>query len=250
MAQPTNRPPGGRKAEAGERKPGGGARRRTPAPPVKKPFPWGVVAVSTVLGLALIGILAYAVTNQGAGFESTLSRADKSIGGLKKFDDLKRTHVNGPVEYEDQPPAGGPHNNVPQTCQVYTSAIAPEHAVHSLEHGAVWVTYKPDLAAGDVAKLAELASGDPYRMLSPYPGQEKAISLQAWGRQLQVDNVGDKRIEEFLDAYTGGPQAPEQGAACSGTTATGPVQSAPAPAPSGANPAPSGAASPAASAAP
>src|SRR5687768_16684839 len=99
MAQSTNRPPGGRPSGDGGKpaagKSGGGGRRRTPAPQVKKPFPWGVVAVSTVLGLALIGILAYAVTNQGSGFQSALSIADDKVKGLKKFDDLKRSHVAG-----------------------------------------------------------------------------------------------------------------------------------------------------------
>ena len=250
MAQ-SNRPPGGRPTGGSDRKPGGGSKRRTPAPQVKKPFPWGVVAVSTVLGLALIGILAYAVTNQGAGFKSALSIADEKVDGVKKFDGLKASHVQGPVQYEDEPPAGGDHNSTPQSCQVYTAPIAPENALHSLEHGAVWVTYAPDLPADDVAKLTELVQGDPYRMLSPYPGLTGGkVSLQAWERQLRVDSVNDPRIEQFLEAYTSGPQAPEQGAACTGTTSTGPLQSAPAPppaAPSGApSAAPSAGASPAA----
>jgi hypothetical protein len=208
---------------------GGGGRRRTPAPPVKKPFPWGVVATSAVLGALLIGILVYAVTNQGAGFVTALVRADKSVDDVKVFKDLKRNHVEGAVKYDDLPPAGGPHNNVPQTCQVYPAAIPDEHAVHSLEHGAVWITYKPDLAQAEVAKLAGLVEGNEYRMLSPYPGLKSPITLQAWGRQISVDSADDKRVQQFLDAYTGGPQAPERGSACGGTTATGTLASQPVP---------------------
>ena len=122
-----------------------------------------------------------------------------------------------------------PHNPIPQTCQVYTQPLADEHAVHSLEHGAVWVTYRPDLPADQIAALASKVQGNPYRMLSPYPGLDKPITLQAWGRSVSADKASDSQVDAFLDAYTSGPQAPERGAACSGTTDVGPLQSAPAP---------------------
>jgi hypothetical protein len=215
MAQSPNRTGSGSKAA------GGGGRRRTPPPAVKKPFPWGVVATSAVLGLLLVGIIVYAVMNQGAGFESPLKRADKKVEDVKVTNDLKRDHVEKPVDYGKNPPVGGAHNNVAQKCQVYTQPIANEHAVHSLEHGAVWITYRPDLAAGDVAKLSALVQGNAYRMLSPFPDLSSPISAQAWGRQVFVDSPTDKRLTEFLDAYTSGPQAPERGAACDGTTQTG-----------------------------
>ena len=68
-------------------------------------------------------------------------------------------------------------------------------------------------------------------MLSPYPGLKSPISLQAWGEQLFVDKAGDKRIKRFLSLFTNPAWNLEPGAACQGTTATGPVAAAPAPAP-------------------
>lgn len=218
-------------------RPTGGGRRRTAVAPVKKPFPWGTVLTATVLGLLLVGILVYAVTNQGSGFVDATDRADRSVPGVRVFDEKSRaSHVEGTVQYPQTPPVGGSHNGVAQRCQVYAAPIANEHAVHSLEHGAVWVTYRPDLAADQVAALAALVSGDTHRLMSPYPGQSAPISLQAWGRQLTVQKASDPGVKAFLDAYTAGPQAPEQGASCDGTTATGPLQgqappASPAPAP-------------------
>jgi len=205
-----------------------GSRRRTPAPPVKKPFPWGVVATSATLGLLLLGILVYAFTNQGAGFVDALSKADKSLAGLQKSGNLARNHVTTQVSYPMSPPVGGKHNSTWENCGVYTSPIANEHAVHSMEHGAAWVTYRPDLPAAQVATLKSKIEGKAYGLLSPYPGLKSPISLQAWGRQVYVDSASDPRISTFLDAYAGGPQAPEPGAACTGgTSATGPLQAPP-----------------------
>jgi hypothetical protein len=204
------------------------------AAPVKKPFPLGFVVGSTTLGLALVGVLFYAAKHQGLGDHSTLIYAQSQISGLHNSKGYERDHVEGPVNYPNQsntPPVGGKHNGVPQSCQAYTAAIANEHAVHSLEHGAVWVTYNPDkVSAADIAKLKAEVTGDPYRILSPYPGLKSPISLQAWGEQLFVDKASDKRIKRFLELFTQGPQDLERGAACQGTTATGPVAAAPAPA--------------------
>jgi hypothetical protein len=238
-SRPSSRPPSGRGGAQS------GGRRRTPPSPVKKPFPWGVVAVSTVLGLLLAGILAYAITNQGAGFVDPLKAADKKVPGVLKYDE-ERDHVGTTVNYPQTPPAGGKHNAQPQTCSVYTSPIANEHAVHSLEHGAVWVTYRPDLPQAQVSDLVKKVSGNPYRMLSPFPGLKSAVSAQAWGRQIFVDSASDSKIDKFLDAYTQGPQAPENGV-CQGNTTTGPLQVAPA---ASATVAPSPGASAAASPAP
>src|SRR3954469_5901455 len=91
-----------------------GARRRTPPPAVKKPFPWGTVLTFGVLGLLLVGILVYAVMNQGGGFLNPLDKADKSVPGVLKYKE-SRTHVGGTVKYPQSPPAGGDHNATPQS---------------------------------------------------------------------------------------------------------------------------------------
>lgn len=194
------------------------ARGRKPAP-VKKPFPWGFAAGALVLALFLGGILTYAALNVSLGDHSSLKYAEHSISGLKVHHGLARNHIDGKfIDYPDQdstPPDGGNHNPNWQSCQVYTAPIANEHAVHSLEHGAVWVTYNPDKVKGDdLSKLKKDVGSDPYHMMSPYPGLKSAVSLQAWGEQLFVDKVSDKRIKKFLTTFTQGPQTPEQGSSC------------------------------------
>jgi hypothetical protein len=208
---------------------------RTPANPrraaptkVSKPFPWGTVVGSVVLASALVGLIAYAAMNQGSGVRDLVRNPDAAIDGVVVAEgELERSHVAGPVDYPQTPPNSGNHNQTPQQCDVYPSPIAPEHAIHSLEHGAVWITYNDDVPADQVEELASKVEGDPYGLMSPLPEQSSPINLSAWGRRLSVDSADDPRIDDFIEGYRSGPQTPERGAACIGVTTTGPVQDAP-----------------------
>lgn len=177
--------------------------------------------VVVLLGLALGLILVYAVTNQGSGNANPLELADGKVKGVSVQEGLKQGHKQGVLIYPQDPPVGGEHNPVWSTCggNVYAAAIPKENATHSLEHGAVWLTYRPDLPKEDVDALGRLVNNTTYRLMSPYPGLKDAVSLQAWGRQLTLKSIDIKRIVTFLGAYTDGPQAPEKGAPCSGGTA-------------------------------
>ncbi|MGX7824665.1 DUF3105 domain-containing protein [Actinokineospora sp. 24-640] len=129
-------------------------------------------------------------------------------------------HVDAPrrVDYDNLPPLGGAHDSHWAPCNgvVFPVAVRTEHFVHSLEHGAVWLTYDPERVQGaDLAALVARVEGKPYTVLSPFPGQAKAVSVQSWGRQLQVEAVDDERIDQFVTATRGNRfLAPEPGARC------------------------------------
>jgi hypothetical protein len=135
------------------------------------------------------------------------------------FDETVLTgpHFPGVLTYPMSPPAGGPHNPRWQNCMgdVYPAEIAKEHAVHSLEHGAVWLTYDPALPQDQVDTLASKVNGVEYTMMSPFPGLDVPISVQAWGYQLKVDNATDERIDEFINEFRINATR-EAGAPCSG----------------------------------
>lgn len=119
------------------------------------------------------------------------------------------------------PPAGGDHAAAWLTCGVYNQPQPNENAVHSLEHGAVWVTYNPDKV--DSAGLDKLRSVLPstYVILSPFEGLDAPVVASAWGAQVKLDGPDDERLELFLQKYWKSPAAPEPGALCSGAF-TGP----------------------------
>lgn len=128
-------------------------------------------------------------------------------------DDLSRDHVPGAVEYEQTPPVGGEHNATWLNCGIYDEPVPNEHAVHDLEHGAIWITYQPDLPQDQIDKLKEIADEN-YILLSPYEGIDSPIYVTAWGLQLAVDTADDNRIPAFITEWKQGPQTPEPGAAC------------------------------------
>lgn len=193
--------------------------RRAAPTKVSKPFPWGTVLGSVVLGALLVGIVGYAFANQGEGVRDLVRNPDAAIEGVQvvSSEELARNHVAGAVDYESVPPNGGDHNSVPQSCAVYDEPIAAEHAVHSLEHGAVWITYSSDLPAEQVQRLADLADGNAYVLLSPFDGlPEEPVVASAWGTQLALETADDPRLEQFLVKYQQGEQTPEPGAPCTG----------------------------------
>lgn len=138
------------------------------------------------------------------------------IEGVARFSPLAQEHVTAPVTYEQTPPVGGPHYSQWLNCGVYTAPVQNENAVHSLEHGAVWITYQPDLPADQVATLQALTKAGSYRLLSPYPGLPSPMVASAWGLQLQVETAADPRLEAFVKTYENRIDGPEYGAPCSG----------------------------------
>ncbi|MCM2414493.1 MULTISPECIES: DUF3105 domain-containing protein [unclassified Streptomyces] len=143
-----------------------------------------------------------------------------SIKGEKTWDakKLTRNHVTKTVTYPMKPPVGGDHNPVWMNCdgEVYKNAVPDMNAVHSLEHGSVWVTYTDKAPAADVGKLAERVGKTPYSLMSPYQDQAGTIMLSAWGKQVTVDGADDPRVAQFFAKYVQGAQTPEPGAACTG----------------------------------
>jgi hypothetical protein len=196
---------------------GRGGRTRPAATVVTPQRPWGLIIASIAVVAFAAAVIIYAVVEvQRADAGKVESREE--ITGLETYEyEPGQEHVTTAVTYSESPPVGGPHAPDWADCTgtVYDVDIRHENAVHSLEHGAVWITYDPDQVSEDgVATLAELA-GKSGRMLSPYEGLDSPISIQSWNHQLKVDSADDERLEQFADFFTyNGEYFPEPGATC------------------------------------
>lgn len=179
-----------------------------------------IVAIALVVGIvgALIGV----------AINYSRNKASNAIpDGVKNATFAGGQHDDLYTSWPDNPPFGGVHNNVWQNCGYYSEPIGTGHGVHSLEHGAVWITYQPNLPQDQVDKLKSLAESQNYLLVSPYPGLPAPIVLSAWGHQLQIQSASDSRINQFIKAFKNNSvnPPPEPGALCSNGTSINGVQS-------------------------
>ncbi|MFH8487476.1 DUF3105 domain-containing protein [Streptomyces longisporoflavus] len=179
--------------------------------------------VAVLAGLAGFGSYVLLDASEKKDREEAVAQAP--VKGEKTWDAKKlgRDHVTEKVDYPMTPAAGGDHSQAWANCQgdVYDKPLGEENAVHSLEHGAVWITYNDKASTSDIKTLSQKVSATPYTLMSPVEKQKGALTLTAWGRQLTVREASDPRVEQFLGKYVQGEQTPEPGAACTG--GVGPV---------------------------
>lgn len=148
----------------------------------------------------------------GAGCSA--AEDEPALEGVKSTDYPGSVHTTGEVDYAESPPMGGQHDPQWQACGVYDRPVREENAVHTLEHGTVWITYDADQVAGeDLARLEGALEGN--GILSPYEGLPAAVVVTAWNRQLALEEgADDPRLQDFLDEYADGHTAPEASVGC------------------------------------
>jgi|GEM_PF-290391 len=222
-------------------------RSRTPAPVVTRGGgpPWltiGAVVVVLALAAGIFWVVFSKTTEKNATADAlapwtpTAENPDpsKDIPGIyigastpatadtpASYIDYKAAiHITADqrVAYNRFPPVGGPHDGTWANCNgiVYTTAVRSENMVHTLEHGAVWITYNPDtISPADLTTLQGLVNNQPFMSLTPYPGLDSTLSLQAWAHQLKLDSATDPRVQQFITALRQNRWVyPETGATC------------------------------------
>ncbi|TMR12690.1 DUF3105 domain-containing protein [Nonomuraea turkmeniaca] len=171
---------------------------------------WGTGGLIIVV---LVGVVGFYLIRQAQ---------QTSLDAVANYKYEAGQHVWNAVTYKETPPVGGQHNNYWQQCAIYDKPIHSEHAVHSLEHGASWITYRPDLPKAQVDKLKEVAAStgnQEYMLMSPFPNLPAPIVVSSWGHQLKLNSPDDPKLGAFIKRYQNGADTPEPGATCGGTDA-------------------------------
>ena len=140
---------------------------------------------------------------------------DDPPDGIEVYPATTNRTLEGAIEYEREPPTNGDHDPLWQNCGFYENPVKDRHAVHSMDHGVVWITYRPDLPIGQVDELRPYGRED-YVIVSPYPGQEAPVIATSWRVQLELDGPDDPRLRRFVDQFRISEIAPLSGNRCTG----------------------------------
>ena len=135
--------------------------------------------------------------------------------GVKTYPATTSNLVNGKIEYARNPPTNGDHSPIWQNCGFYSEPIENETAVHSLDHGVVWITYRPGLPRNQIDALRPYGD-EKYVIVSPYPNLPAPVVATSWRNQLYLDGAKDPRLREFVNEFRISEISPLSGNRCVG----------------------------------
>ena len=143
-----------------------------------------------VIALGLGGVVAF-----------LLFRPGPEVEGVEKPRDEGRGHVVQ-VSYNTPTPTSGSHLSRPLTCGPYDTSPDLGRIVHSLEHGAVVIWYRRDLAEELREPLLVLMNTyDTHVIVAPNEELEEPIVATAWNRLMRFEDPRNPVLEEFVDTY-------------------------------------------------
>ena len=201
-------------------------------PPAKRKRTGAPILVAVLAGLLVLGLAALvpglvdgdadepavARTPSASPAGTTSARPTRrpvTLKAVKLYPDLKRSHSSKPVTYTTRPPVGGVHDDEWLECGAYGFPIRNENAVHDLEHGVVWIAYRPTLKKSGVQRLRTLLPRG-KGIMAPYPGLPAKVVVTVWGAQLRLKGAKDPRLPLFLRTFGDGHTAPEPFQSCAG----------------------------------
>ena len=158
---------------------------------------FGIFAAAGLLALGAAFLFRSGIGQSPAGIDHSISYPDQG-----------RSHIavgSGRPDYNSDPPTSGAHYSQPVSRGVHDEELSDEEAVHNLEHGEVWITYRSGLASEIVDALKRITRRNSKVVLSPRARNGTDIALAAWGR-LDAFNVEQgvldaQRIEDFIARY-------------------------------------------------
>ena len=133
--------------------------------------------------------------------------------GIEVYPATTNRTVEDPIDYERHPPTNGDHDPLWQNCGFYEEPIKDRHAVHSMDHGVVWITYRPDLPERQIKTLRPYGKEN-YVLVSPYPGQDAPLLATSWRVQLELNGADDPRLRRFVNQFRISELAPLSGNRC------------------------------------
>jgi len=131
-------------------------------------------------------------------------------GKVEEFPIEGREHVpiGTSVDYQTNPPTSGNHLAQPKEWGIFTNEIDDMQAVHSMEHGGIWISYQ-DINEEEIAVLEDIGKQNSQSTLvSPRSGNDNKIVVASWGKVMRLEIVDKALIQKYIDTYKN--QSPEK----------------------------------------
>jgi len=115
-----------------------------------------------------------------------------------------------PTAYNSNPPSSGGHFRAQANWGIYDYEVHDQIFIHNLEHGGIWIAYKPDVSAKAIEQLKEIVQeyGGSKLVMGPRFANDADIAVVAWTRVLKFDLSGEglsdaetKQIQGFYKSY-------------------------------------------------
>ena len=123
---------------------------------------------------------------------------------------IKRGESHPP--YNSNPPTSGWHyGDGVGGAGIHDTEVPDELLVHSLEHGAVILSYNASLSASDVEKLKQIFRQTTGKgIMVPRKNLDVPIALTSWGRLYKLQTIDEKTIKAFfaINSNRGPEQTP------------------------------------------
>ena len=124
---------------------------------------------------------------------------------ITSWDHIQDGSVYDGPQYNSNPPTSGPHWSNPLRRGIHDEEQPDERLIHNLEHGEVWISYRPGISAEVIEELEEIARGYNKIVMTPRSKNDADITVASWGRldkwNLDGKPLDKKRVEDFIVRY-------------------------------------------------
>lgn len=169
-----------------------------------------LVLIAVIIVIGGFGIIQL---NKKSPEQTAFEQKVKSVslkGKVKTFkiEGKKHVSVGTTVKYKTNPPTSGDHLSQAKEWGVYNHEIDDKAAVHNLEHGGIWISYK-DISKEDIAILKEIGKKNSQStVVSPRSANDDKIAVVSWGKMMRLDTVDKALIQKYINTYKN--QSPEK----------------------------------------
>lgn len=153
-----------------------------------------------IIGLVILGVVGYiAYDNSSSPPKAPTLGTEHADLGTKHVPDGTR------AEYNSNPPSSGDHYIAPAPKGFYEQEIPDGTLIHNLEHGYVWIAYRPDLPKDQIEKLKKLFSApfsDPKfkpskAIVAPRSNNPAPISAVSWRWTMDLNSFDEDKLKTF-----------------------------------------------------